>query len=159
MKSSVQFERKEKLIAQNRKARFDFEITQVVEAGIVLLGTEVKSLREGKANMQDSYAAFLPKDSNELYVINLHINPYSHGNRENHEPKRNRKLLLNERELKKLRTATSEKGITLIPLSLYFSGAFVKIEIGLAKSKKKYDKRESTKERETEREIRRKFKA
>ncbi len=159
MKSSVQFERKEKLIAQNRKARFDFEITQVVEAGIVLLGTEVKSLREGKANMQDSYAAFLPKDSNELYVINLHINPYSHGNRENHEPKRNRKLLLTERELKKLRTATSEKGITLIPLSLYFSGAFVKIEIGLAKSKKKYDKRESTKERETEREIRRKFKA
>ena len=159
MKSSVQFERKEKLIAQNRKARFDFAITQVVEAGIVLLGTEVKSLREGKANMQDSYAAFLPKDSNELYVINLHINPYSHGNRENHEPKRNRKLLLNERELKKLRTATSEKGITLIPLSIYFSGAFVKIEIGLAKSKKKYDKRESTKERETEREIRRKFKA
>lgn len=159
MKSSVQFERKEKLIAQNRKARFDFEITQVVEAGIVLLGTEVKSLREGKANMQDSYAAFLPKDSNELYVINLHINPYSHGNRENHEPKRNRKLLLTERELKKLRTATSEKGITLIPLSIYFSGAFVKIEIGLAKSKKKYDKRESTKERETEREIRRKFKA
>lgn len=159
MKSSVQFERKEKLIAQNRKARFDFEITQVIEAGIVLVGTEVKSLREGKANMQDSYAAFINKDSNELHVLNLHINPYSHGNRENHEPKRSRKLLMSERELKKLRTATAEKGITLIPLSLYFSGAFVKIEIGLAKSKKKYDKRESTKERETEREIRRKFKA
>ncbi len=159
MKSSVQFERTEKLIAQNRKARHDFSISQVVEAGIILQGTEVKSLREGKANMQDSYAAFPNKDNNELFLFNLHISPYSHGNRENHEDKRTRKLLLTERELKKLRTATSEKGITLIPLSLFFSGAFVKVEIGLAKSMKKYDKREATKERDSEREIRRKFKA
>lgn len=158
MKSSVQFERTEKLIAQNRKARHDFEIIQSIEAGVVLQGTEVKSLREGKANLQDSYAAFPNKDTNELFMINLHISPYSHGNRENHESKRARKLLLSVRELKKLRTGTAEKGITLIPLSLYFSGAFVKVELGLAKSKKKYDKRETTKEREVEREIRRKFK-
>ncbi len=158
MKSSSQFERTEKLIAQNRKARFEFEIIQVVEAGIILQGTEVKSLRRGKANLQDAYATFPNKDNNDLYIINLHISPYDFGNRENHEPKRQRKLLMNARELKKLRTATAEKGITLVPLSLYFSGAFVKVELGLAKAKKRYDKRESVKERESNREIQRKYK-
>ncbi len=158
MKSSQNFERTEKIIAQNRKARHDFEIIQSIEAGIVLQGTEVKSLRTGKCSMQDSYAAFTQKDSLELSLLNLHISPYDHGNRENHEAKRPRRLLLTFRELKKLKTSVSEKGITLIPLSVYFSGPFVKVEIGLARSKRKYDKRESTKERETEREIRRKYK-
>jgi SsrA-binding protein len=158
MKSSVQFERKEKSISINRKARHEFEITQSVEAGIVLQGTEVKSLRSGKCSMQDAYAAFGKKDSLELTLINLHISPYDHGNRENHDPKRPRTLLMTARELKKLKTAVSEKGITLIPLSVYFSGPFVKVEIGLAKAKRKYDKRESNKERDTEREIRRKYK-
>ncbi len=157
MKSSAQFERTEKLIAKNRKARFDYEIVQTIEAGIILQGTEVKSLRKGKANLQDAYAAFTNKDNNELYLINLHISPYDFGNRENHDPKRKRKLLLNSRELRKLRTSIAEKGITVVPLSLYFSGAFVKVELGLAKSKRKYDKRESTKEREHDREIQRKF--
>lgn len=158
MRSSAQFERTEKLIAQNRRARHDYEIVNVYEAGIVLQGTEVKSLRAGKANLQDSYAAFPNKDSNELYLLNLHISPYDFGNRENHEAKRERKLLLTERELKKLRTAVAEKGITLIPLSLYFSGAFVKVELGLAKAKRKYDKREAVKERETERDLKRQYK-
>lgn len=158
MRSSAQFERTEKLIAQNRRARHDYEIVNVYEAGIVLQGTEVKSLRAGKANLQDSYAAFPNKDSNELYLLNLHISPYDFGNRENHEVKRERKLLLTERELKKLRTAVAEKGITLIPLSLYFSGAFVKVEIGLAKAKRKYDKREAVKERETDRDLKRQYK-
>lgn len=157
MKSSATFERKEKTILVNRKARHDFEITQVIEAGIVLRGTEVKSLREGKCNVQDAYAWFPNNTNNELYLLNLHISPYSHGNRENHEPKRPRKLLVTAREAVKLRTAVSEKGITLVPLSLYFSGPFVKVEIGLAKAKKKYDKREAVKERETDREIQRKF--
>lgn len=158
MKSAEQFERNEKLIVKNRKAFHDFEIIQRIEAGIALQGTEVKALRAGKANLQDCYAAFPNKDNNELYVINMHISPYDFGNRENHEPKRPRKLLLNSRELRKLRSQVAEKGITLIPLSLYFSGAFVKVELGLAKAKKKYDKRESTKEREVKREIQRKFK-
>lgn len=157
MKSSVQFERTEKLIAKNRKARFDYEILQTFEAGIILQGTEVKSLRKGKANLQDAYAYFPNKNNNELYIINLHISQYDFGNRENHEPKRKRKLLLSARELKKIRTATAEKGFTIVLLSLYFSGAFVKAELGLAKAKRKYDKRESTKEREHEREINRKF--
>jgi len=157
MKSSSTFERKEKSILQNRKARHDYEITQVIETGIVLRGTEVKSLREGKCNIQDAYAGFPNNNNNELFLMNLHISPYSHGNRENHDPKRVRKLLVTAREAVKLKTAVSEKGITLIPMSLYFSGPYVKVELGLAKAKKKYDKRETTKERETEREIQRKF--
>ena len=158
MRSSEEFERKEKIIAQNRKARHDYEILQVYEAGIVLQGTEVKSLRAGKANLQDAYAAFLEKNSNELYLLNLHIAPYEFGNRENHEAKRKRKLLLTFRELKKIRNAVSEKGLTLIPLSLFFSGSFVKVEIAVVKSKRKYDKREALKEQENKREIDRKFK-
>lgn len=158
MRSSEEFQRKEKIIVQNRKARHDFEILQVYEAGIVLQGTEVKSLRAGKANLQDAYAAFLEKNSNELYLLNLHIAPYEFGNRENHEAKRKRKLLLTFRELKKIRNAVSEKGLTLIPLSIFFSGSFVKVEIAVVKSKRKYDKREALKEQETKREIDRKFK-
>ena len=151
-------ERKQKIVSTNRRARHDYSINQTIEAGIVLQGTEVKSLRTGKCSMQDAYAGFADKNSLELFIYNLHIEEYDFGNRENHKPKRDRKLLLNYREAKKLKTGVMEKGITLIPLSVYFSGPFVKIEIGLAKAKKKYDKREATKERETQREIQRKYK-
>ncbi len=157
MRSSDTLEREEKLIASNRKARHDFEIIQKLEAGIVLQGTEVKALRDGKCSIQDAYAGFKSKDDYELYLFNFHINPYDHGNRENHEPKRLRKLLVNHREAIKLKNQVMEKGITLIPLAIYFSGHLVKVEIGLCRAKRKYDKREATKERESEIEIRRKM--
>jgi SsrA-binding protein len=159
MKTIEVQERKIRNISANRKAWHDYEIVQSIEAGIMLQGTEVKSLRSGKCSMQDAYAGFPKADNNEIYLINLHISPYEHGNRENHEAKRPRKLLLNHREAIKLRTAVQEKGITLIPLSLYFSGPFVKVELGLARAKRKYDKREATKKRDTERDIRRNYKA
>ncbi len=151
-------ERKQKIVASNRRARHDYSIVQTIEAGIVLQGTEVKSLRTGKCSMQDAYAGFDNKNSFELSIYNLHIDEYDFGNRENHKPKRDRRLLLIYREAKKLKTAVMEKGITLIPLSVYFSGPFIKIEIGLAKAKKQYDKREATKERDTKRDIQRKYK-
>ena len=144
-----------KSIAQNRKARHDFEIISKLEAGIILQGTEVKSLREGKCNLQDSYVYFPSKENNELFLINLHIAPYDFGNRENHQPKRQRKLLVNAREAKKMRVAIQEKGYTIIPLSIYFSGKFVKIELAVVRAKKKYDKREDLKKRDTERETKR----
>ena len=150
-------ERAVKIIAHNRRARHDFEILQTIEAGIILQGTEVKSLRQGKCSIQDAYAGFPNDDKDDLYLINFHISPYTHGTYSNHEPKRMRKLLVREREAVKLRTAVQEKGLTIIPLSIYFSGRFVKIELGLARAKRKYDKRESVKERETNIEIRKKF--
>jgi len=158
MKTLEQQQRIEKLVATNRKAKFEFEILQTIECGIVLQGTEVKALRTGKCSLQDAYSGFSNKDSEELYIFNMHISPYDHGNRENHEPKRTRKLLVNKREAIKLKTAVSEKGITLIPLSVYFSGHLVKVKVALCRAKKKYDKRETTKSREAEIEIRRKFK-
>ena len=157
MKSQEIFDRKLKNIAQNRKARHDYEIMQTYETGIVLQGTEVKSLRSGKCSIQDAYATF-PRDDYELFLINFHINPYEHGNRENHEPMRPRKLLVNHREAVKLKVGVQEKGLTLIPLSIYFSGSLVKVELALVKARKKYDKREVVKERDTEREIRKKYK-
>jgi len=147
--------REQRLITSNRKARFEYEIVNTLECGIVLTGTEVKSLRQGRCSMQDSYAGF---EGNELFVYNIHINEYVHGNRENHKPKRDRKLLANHRELNKLRNAVNEKGMTMVPLSIYFSGHLVKIELALVRSKRKYDKREATKQRETAREIQRTFK-
>jgi len=149
-------ERKEKLISSNRKAFHDYEVMHKIEAGVILTGTEVKSLREGKASLQDAYATFPQKDGYDLVLLNMHISPYSHGNRENHEPKRERKLLVNHREAVKLKTQIQEKGMTLIPLSIYFSGPFVKIQIGVVRAKRKYDKREDTKKREVERDMRRK---
>ena len=149
-------ERKIKSITQNRKARHDYEIMQTIETGILLVGTEVKSLRAGKCSIQDAYANF-PYDNYELFLINFHINPYDHGNRQNHEPLRQRKLLVNQREAVKLKIGVQEKGLTLIPLSLYFSGQFVKVELALVRAKKKYDKRETVKERDSDREIRRKY--
>ncbi|ROL62320.1 SsrA-binding protein SmpB [Bacteroidetes/Chlorobi group bacterium ChocPot_Mid] len=150
-------ERKVKVIAKNRKAFHDFIIVQTLECGIVLQGTEVKSLRNGKCSLQDAYAGFPDARNNELFIINLHIAPYEHGTIYNHEPKRNRKLLISQREAVKLRTAVSEKGLTLIPLSIYFSGRYVKVEIALVKAKKKYDKREDAKKKDAEKEIRKKF--
>jgi len=150
-------DRKKKIIASNRKARHDFEILQTIEAGIVLQGTEVKSLRAGKCSFQDAYASFPDKNSHELYLYNFHISHYEQGNRNNHEPKRPRKLLLKQREAVKFCSAVQEKGLTLIPLSVYFSGPFVKVELALVRAKKKYDKREDLKQREASREINRKF--
>jgi SsrA-binding protein len=148
-------ERVIKLIASNKKAYYEYEIISKYEAGVVLQGTEVKSLRSGRCSLQDAYAVFR---NLELYILNLHINEYDHGNRENHKPKRDRKLLLHDYEMNKMRNSVKDKGMTLIPLSIYFSGHLVKIEIATVRSKKKYDKREATKERETKREIDRKYK-
>lgn len=157
MKSTNYQDRSEKLITANRRARHDFEILQTLEAGIVLQGTEVKSLRQGKCSIQDAYAGFPDPNSHELFLLNFHISPYEHGNRENHEPKRPRKLLVSFREALKLKSAVQEKGLTIIPLKIYFSGPFVKIEIALVRAKRKYDKREETKKKETDKEIRKKF--
>jgi SsrA-binding protein len=142
-------ESEEKNITLNRKARHEYLILQTYEAGIVLLGTEVKSLRQGKANLVDSYANIL---NGELWLIGAHISVYEQGNINNHEPTRNRKLLLNRSEIRKLIVKVKEKGLTLIPLRLYFSNGKVKVEIALAKGKKVYDKREAIAERDRRRE-------
>ncbi|MBN2654972.1 MAG: SsrA-binding protein SmpB [Nitrospirae bacterium] len=134
-----------KIVCQNRKAYHDYHIEETYEAGIALVGTEVKSLRAGKANLQDSYVIL--KDA-EVFLLNTHISPYSHGNIMNHEPLRTRKLLLNRKEIERMRGKMIVKGYTLIPLKIYFKGSFAKVEIGLAKGKAKYEKRESIKERE-----------
>ncbi|TAL67215.1 MAG: SsrA-binding protein SmpB [Bacteroidetes bacterium] len=157
MKTEGTRERTKKIVAKNRKAYHDFEVIQTFEAGIALQGTEVKSIRQGKISLQEAYASFKSVESFELYLLNFHISPYDFGNIANHEPKRPRKLLLTQRELKKIKVAVQEKGLTLIPLGIYFSGPYVKIEIGLVRAKRKYDKREAVKERESEREIRKKF--
>ncbi len=119
---------------------------------MVLLGTEVKSLREAKVNMQDGYAKFI---DDELWLINCHISEYKFGNINNHEPLRNRKLLLNKTELRKIKAQLQEKGLTMIPLRMYFVNAKAKVELGIAKGKKLYDKRETIKQRETERKLKR----
>ena len=139
----------EKLIASNKKAFHDYFVLQKFEAGVALTGTEVKSLRDGKANIKDSYVIF--KDG-EAFLFNAHISPYSHGNLQNHEPERNRKLLLHRREIEKLREQVVEKGLTVVPLRLYFKGGKVKVEIAVVRGKKLYDKRETEKKRELDRE-------
>jgi SsrA-binding protein len=142
-----------KIICTNRKARRDYEILETMEAGLVLVGTEVKSLREGQAQLKDSFAAI---DDGELYLYNAHINPYRMGNRFNHEPTRTRKLLMHEREIRRLIGKIREKGLTLIPLRLYFNDSGrVKIELGLARGKRSYDKRREIAERDAKREMRR----
>ena len=130
------------MIAQNKTARINYHIDDTFETGIVLMGTEVKSLREGKANLKDCYA--LVKDG-EVFVHDMHISPYSHGNRMNHDPLRIRKLLLHKNEIKRLYGKSREKGLALIPLKLYFNKGKVKLEIGIGKGKRLYDKRESLK--------------
>ena len=145
----------DKLITNNRKARHDYEIVDTLEAGIVLLGTEVKALRDGKANLRDSYANVR---NDEVFLHNFHISPYSHGNLNNHEPLRERKLLLHRKEIRKLIGKTQEKGLTLVPLKLYFKRGKVKVEIALARGKKLHDKRQSIAKREADRELKRVFK-
>ncbi|MCD5412273.1 SsrA-binding protein SmpB [Thermodesulfovibrionales bacterium] len=144
-----------KIVCQNKKAYYDFSIAETTEAGIQLLGTEVKSLRGGRANLKDGYV--LIKNS-EVFLLNCHISPYSHGNITNHEPLRTRKLLLNKKEINRLRDKAQQKGYTLIPLKIYFKGPYAKVEIGLAKGKRLYEKRETIKEREAKREIERAMK-
>ncbi len=139
----------EKLIASNKKALHDYFVLQKLEAGVSLTGTEVKALREGKANLKDSYV--LVKNG-EAFLFGTHISPYAHGNRENHDPERIRKLLLHKREIEKLHEQVTEKGLTVVPLRLYFKGAKVKAEIAVVRGKKLYDKRETEKRREADRE-------
>jgi SsrA-binding protein len=145
----------EKIVCTNKTARHDYFITDTYEAGIVLQGTEVKSLREGRANLKDSYAQI--KDG-ELFLVNCHISPYTHGNQFNHDPTRPRKLLLHKKEIRRLIGKVAEKGFTLIPLKIYFKNGIAKVELGLAKGKKAYDKREDLKERDAQREVERALK-
>ncbi len=139
----------EKLIASNKKALHDYFVLQKFEAGLMLTGTEVKSLRDGKAQLKDAYVIF--KDD-EAFLFGAHISPYSHGNLQNHEPERTRKLLLHRREIDKLKVQTTEKGLSVVPLRLYFKGSRVKAEIAVVRGKKQYDKRETEKKREADRE-------
>lgn len=146
----------EKVVATNRKAFHDYHIEDKFEAGIMLRGTEVKSLREGLVNLRDSYASV---NHGEVFLHNCHINPYSHGNIMNHEPLRTRKLLLHQKEITQLIGKTQQKGLTLIPLRIYFSPrGHAKVELALAKGKKQYDRRETIKEREAGREVERAMK-
>lgn len=141
---------KRKVVAENRRARFDYFIEDKFEAGIALVGTEVKALRQGEGSIAESYATM---DGEEVWLINSHIPEYSHGNRMNHEPRRQRKLLLNKREIAKLHGAITRQGLTLVPLSIYFNGrGKAKLELALAKGKKAHDKRETIKERDWKRE-------
>ena len=139
-----------KNIATNRKANFEYEILGKYEAGIVITGTEVKSLRVGKVNLQDAYGRII---NDEVWLVNSHISEYKFGNINNHDPLRNRKLLLNKKEIRKIKQQLNEKGLTLVPLKFYFKGSLVKVEIGIARGKKLYDKRESIKKREVERKL------
>ncbi len=145
-----------KIITKNKKATHDFFIEERYEAGISLVGTEVKSLRMGKVNLEDSFA--LAKDG-ELYVYNMHISPYEKGNIFNKDPLRTRKLLMHKKEIQKLFGLTTVKGYTLVPLSLYFKHGKVKMELGLAQGKKLYDKRQSMKEKAIQKESAQHFKA
>jgi len=144
-----------KNVAVNRKARHDYNILDTYEVGLVLKGTEVKSLREGKVSLRESFAQF---ENNELYLMNMHISPYAFGNIFNVEPKRKRKLLLHQREIDRLRGQVQEKGLTLVPLRIYFKRGHAKIELALAKGKKSYDKRRTLAEKDAQREVERELK-
>ncbi|MCA8973459.1 MAG: SsrA-binding protein SmpB [Planctomycetes bacterium] len=140
------------LVGENRKARFHYEILDQYEAGLVLVGTEVKSLRQGQISLEEAYARI---DGEELFLIGATIPEYSHGNLQNHEPARRRKCLLHKKELKKLRGWTQQKGLTLVPLRVYFSGrGFAKVLIGIGRGRKLHDKRQHLKDKEAKRELR-----
>ncbi len=139
-----------KYIAKNKKASFDYFILSTYEAGIALFGTEIKSIRQGRVNLKDSYCEF---ENGELFVRGMHISPYEQGNIFNRDPLRLRKLLMHKREIMTLFGKTKQEGLTLIPLSLYFSGAKVKVELGLCRGKKNYDKRETIAKKEAAREM------
>ena len=145
-----------KLIAKNPTARHNYEILDTYETGIVLSGTEIKSIRNGKVNLKDSYASI--KDG-EVYIYHMHISPYEHGNIYNKDPLRDRKLLLHDREIAKLMGFIKQKGYTLIPVSLYFKGNLVKLELGIGKGKKLYDKRQDMAKKDAQREIDRQMKS
>ncbi len=145
----------EKVISKNRKARHDFHIEESYEAGIVLTGTEVKSIRNARVNLKDSYAKV---EGGELFLYNMHVSPYDPGNRFNHEPLRPRKLLMHKKEIARLAGKVKEKGYALIPLKVHMREGLVKIELGLARGKKKYDKRRDIAERDQKREMEREFK-
>ncbi len=142
----------ERLVTKNRKAWHNYHILETIEAGLVLVGTEVKSLRMGKCNLVDSYARL---DDEEVFLEKMHISPYDPGNRFNHDPTRTRKLLLHRREIRRLIGKIQEKGLTLIPLRVYFKGRHAKVELGLARGKRLYDKREAISRRESDREMQR----
>lgn len=145
-----------KLIANNKKAYHDYFIDEKYEAGIELFGTEVKSLRMGKCSIKES---FIKIENNQVYVYGMHISPYEKGNIFNKDPLRSRKLLLHKLEIRKLQAQIKEKGYTLVPLQVYFKGSLVKVEIGLARGKKLYDKRDDIAKKDAKREIEREFKA
>jgi SsrA-binding protein len=144
------------VVARNKRARHDYHILETYEAGLVLTGTEVKSLRSGKANLADSYAVMR---GGEVFLLNLHISPYEQGNQFNHDPTRTRKLLLHRREIRRLIGAVERQGLTLIPLDLYFKRGVAKVTLALAKGKKLHDKRVDERRREDEREIARAVRA
>jgi SsrA-binding protein len=151
MKEKTERELAQANIAENRKASHDFHLLETFEAGIVLLGTEVKAIREGRVNLRDSFARV---DDGELYLYNVNISPYSHRGYAQHEPLRRRKLLLHRTEIRKLIGKTVERGMTLVPTRMYFKNGRVKVAVSLAKGKKEYDKRETIKKREADRETR-----
>ena len=144
----------EMVICKNKRARFDFFIDERYEAGIVLMGTEVKALRQGKVNLKDSYARI---EKGEIFLTDAHISPYTHGNRFNHDPERPRKLLMHKREIRRLYGKSREKGFSLIPTKMYFKDGRVKVEIGLGKGKRAYDKRELLRRKTIEREVERSY--
>lgn len=144
--------RGEQVVISNRKARYDYFIEENYEAGIALQGTEVKSLRQGRANLQDAHASVV---GGELMLYALHISPYDHGNLNNHEPTRTRKLLMHRIEIDRLFKKIEQKGYTLVPLKIYFKGGRAKVELGLGKGKKNYDKRQDSADRDADRDLRR----
>ncbi len=151
MTDKTEREKAQSSIAENRKAFHDFHLMETFEAGLVLLGTEVKAIREGRVNLRDSFARV---EDGEVFIYNVHISPYSHRGYADHEPLRKRKLLMHRSEIRKLIGKTVEKGMTLVPTRLYFKDGRVKVAVSLAKGKKDYDKRETIKKRETDRETR-----
>ena len=145
--------RRLRVIAENRRARHDYEILEKLEAGLELRGSEVKSLRGGSGNIREAYAQVI---EGEAWILNMHIPEYPQaGPHQNHEPRRRRKLLLKGREIDRMRKKVAEKGLTLVPLKLYFSGAWVKLELGIARGRKRHDKRQALKEREDRRDVQR----
>jgi SsrA-binding protein len=151
MAEKTEREKAQSSVAENRKAFHDFHLMETFEAGLVLLGTEVKAIREGRVNLRDSFARV---EDGEVFLYNVNISPYSHRGYADHAPLRRRKLLLHRSEIKKLIGKTVEKGMTLVPVRLYFKNGRVKVAVSLAKGKKDYDKRETIKRRETDRETR-----
>ncbi len=143
-----------KILGVNRKARFNYAIEETFECGISLVGTEVKSIKDGRISFADSYALV---QNDELWLIDFHVTPYAYGNRVNHDPLRKRKLLVHRKEIKRLKRITDEKGLTLVPLKFYLSRGYVKCELGIAKGKKLFDKRDDIRKRDQKRELEREF--